>query len=114
MVGRVPGAAAVPWKQWPGMAMNPDFDAQLRAPCRRAKRCCAAAACAPLPPPNGYRTGAHRHNILEGFEGDRTTTASAAKGRLAFSRPALAAGLIARPEAAPCEGLALWHGPKMK
>jgi len=30
-VGRVPGAAAVPWKQWPGMAMNPDFDAQLRA-----------------------------------------------------------------------------------
>ena len=30
-VGRVPGAAAVPWKQWPGMAMNPDFDAQLRS-----------------------------------------------------------------------------------
>ncbi|MEG2881159.1 MAG: rhodanese-like domain-containing protein, partial [Comamonas sp.] len=30
-VGRVPGAQAVAWKQWPGMAANADFDAQLRA-----------------------------------------------------------------------------------
>ena len=30
-VGKVPGAVPVAWKQWPGMAMNADFDAQLRA-----------------------------------------------------------------------------------
>ena len=28
-VGYVPGAVAVAWKQWPGMAMNADFDAQM-------------------------------------------------------------------------------------
>ena len=27
----VPDAPAVAWKQWPGMAMNPDFDAQIQA-----------------------------------------------------------------------------------
>ena len=37
-VGRVPNAAAVPWKQWPGMAMNPDFDAQLRAAVPQGQR----------------------------------------------------------------------------
>ena len=30
-VGFVPDAPAVAWKQWPGMAMNPDFDAQIQA-----------------------------------------------------------------------------------
>jgi rhodanese-related sulfurtransferase len=42
-VGEVPGAVAVAWKQWPGMAMNPDFDAQIRAavpPGRKAVLLC--------------------------------------------------------------------------
>ncbi len=75
-VGRVPGAAAVPWKQWPGMAMNPDFDAQLRAAlpeghpgqsvvllCRSGVRSIAAAK-------RATELGLTAYNILEGFEGD--------------------------------------------
>ena len=30
-VGFVPGAHALAWKQWPGMAMNPGFDAGVQA-----------------------------------------------------------------------------------
>eukprot|EP01034_Spumella_vulgaris_P034823 gene34823-42946_t len=83
-VGRVPGAAAVPWKQWPGMAMNPDFDAQLRAAvphgqsvvllCRSGVRSIAAAQ-------RATELGLTAYNILEGFAGalkaTRTKTASA-------------------------------------
>ena len=72
-VGEVPGAAAVPWKQWPGMAMNPDFDAQIRAAaasghalvllCRSGVRSIAAAR-------RATELGLVAYNILEGFEGD--------------------------------------------
>ncbi|GGH52898.1 rhodanese-like domain-containing protein [Comamonas phosphati] len=72
-VGRVPGAVAVAWKQWPGMAMNPDFDAQLQAAgaggrklvllCRSGVRSVAAAQ-------RASRLGLAAFNILEGFEGD--------------------------------------------
>ncbi|MDD2712872.1 MAG: rhodanese-like domain-containing protein [Simplicispira sp.] len=71
-VGYVPGAMAVPWKQWPGMAMNPDFDAQLRAAvpwgsqvvllCRSGVRSVAAAR-------RATELGFTAYNILEGFEG---------------------------------------------
>jgi hypothetical protein len=73
---------------------------QRRAPIAAAKR--------------ATELGLTAYNILEGFEGDPDDNGQRQKGRLAFSRPALAAGLIARPEAAPLQGLALWHGPKMK
>ncbi|MNH35795.1 Rhodanese-like domain protein [compost metagenome] len=72
-VGRVPGAAAVAWKQWPGMAANADFDAQLRAAvpegmkvvllCRSGVRSVAAAQ-------RATALGLEAYNILEGFEGD--------------------------------------------
>jgi rhodanese-related sulfurtransferase len=72
-VGRVPNTAAVPWKQWPGMAMNPEFDAQLRAAvpagqsvvmlCRSGVRSIAAAK-------RATELGLTAYNILEGFEGD--------------------------------------------
>ncbi len=72
-VGRVPGAAAVAWKQWPGMAANADFDAQLRAAvpegmkvvllCRSGVRSVAAAQ-------RAAALGLEAYNILEGFEGD--------------------------------------------
>ena len=72
-VGQVPGAAAVAWKQWPGMAMNPDFDAQLRAAvpagaqvlllCRSGVRSIAAAR-------RATELGLSAYNVLEGFEGD--------------------------------------------
>ena len=72
-VGRVPSAHAVAWKQWPGMAANGDFDAQLRAAvpegmkvvllCRSGVRSVAAAQ-------RATALGFEAYNILEGFEGD--------------------------------------------
>jgi glyoxylase-like metal-dependent hydrolase (beta-lactamase superfamily II)/rhodanese-related sulfurtransferase len=72
-VGFVPGALALAWKQWPGMAMNPAFDEGLRAAaagglrlvllCRSGVRSVAAAR-------RAAELGIEAYNILEGFEGD--------------------------------------------
>lgn len=72
-VGFVPGAVALAWKQWPGMAMNPQFDAGLQAAlpagkkavllCRSGVRSVAAAK-------RATELGLEAYNILEGFEGD--------------------------------------------
>jgi len=71
-VGFVPGAVPVAWKQWPGMALNPGFDAQLREAadgkkvvllCRSGVRSIAAAK-------RATELGLEAYNILEGFEGD--------------------------------------------
>ena len=89
-VGFVPGAVAVAWKQWPGMAMNPDFDKAIVAAataspkphsshastdgeghtkmplvllCRSGVRSIAAAK-------RATELGLEAYNILEGFEGD--------------------------------------------
>ena len=75
-VGFVPGAVLLPFKQWPGMALNPDFDAGLQAAassgqkllllCRSGVRSIAAAKRAAALDIAAY-------NILEGFEGDADT-----------------------------------------
>lgn len=72
-VGFVPGAVPVAWKQWPGMAMNPQFDEALRASvpvgkkalllCRSGVRSIAAAK-------RATELGITAYNILEGFEGN--------------------------------------------
>ncbi|MBP7646307.1 MAG: rhodanese-like domain-containing protein [Comamonas sp.] len=72
-VGQVPGAVPIEWKQWPGMAHNPDFDEQLQAAvpagskvvllCRSGVRSVAAAT-------RAAQLGVEAYNILEGFEGD--------------------------------------------
>lgn len=72
-VGFVPEAVPVAWKQWPGMAMNPNFDAELLAAvptgkkvallCRSGVRSIAAAQ-------RATQLGLQAYNILEGFEGD--------------------------------------------
>lgn len=72
-VGFVPGAVAVAWKQWPGMARNTDFDTALQAAvpagkkvlllCRSGVRSIAAAR-------RAAELGLEAYNILEGFEGD--------------------------------------------
>lgn len=72
-VGQVPGAVAVAWKQWPTMAPNPQFDAQLQAAvpaggkvvllCRSGVRSVAAAT-------RAAQLGFEAYNILEGFEGE--------------------------------------------
>ncbi|MCW5652883.1 MAG: MBL fold metallo-hydrolase [Hydrogenophaga sp.] len=80
-VGFVPGAVGVAWKQWPGMAMNPDFDRQIQAAaqgrklvllCRSGVRSIAAAK-------RATELGLEAYNILEGFEGD--PDANAQRGR---------------------------------
>jgi sulfur dioxygenase len=77
-VGFVPGATPVAWKQWPAMAMNPQFDAALQAAvpagkkvvllCRSGVRSVAAAK-------RATELGLEAYNILEGFEGDADTDA---------------------------------------
>ena len=71
-VGFVPGAVAVAWKQWPGMAMNPAFDQlvsqaangrKLVFLCRSGVRSIAAAK-------RATELGLESYNVLEGFEGD--------------------------------------------
>lgn len=72
-VGFVPGAVPVAWKQWPGMAFNPDFDSAIRAAaeggkklallCRSGVRSVAAAK-------RATELGLIAYNILGGFEGD--------------------------------------------
>jgi sulfur dioxygenase len=71
-VGFVPGALAVAWKQWPGMAANPNFDQEIQTAasgkklvllCRSGVRSVAAAQ-------RATELGLEAYNILEGFEGD--------------------------------------------
>ena len=80
-VGFVPGAVPLAWKQWPGMAMNPDFDTQLQAVaegkklvllCRSGVRSIAAAK-------RAAELGLEAYNILEGFEGDPDANAQRGK-----------------------------------
>jgi sulfur dioxygenase len=95
-VGFVPGATAVAWKQWPGMAMNPDFDQAIVAAANTANTANAPSAAHAAHPDkvsggfnpqklmllcrSGVRSiaaakratelGLEAYNILEGFEGD--------------------------------------------
>jgi rhodanese-related sulfurtransferase len=70
-VGFVPDALAIAWKQWPGMAPNPEFDAAIQAAagqkllllCRSGVRSIAAAK-------RATELGLEAYNVLEGFEGD--------------------------------------------
>jgi sulfur dioxygenase len=72
-VGFVPEALPLAWKQWPGMAENPNFDAGLKSLvpegkkvvllCRSGVRSVAAAR-------RATELGFEAYNILEGFEGD--------------------------------------------
>ena len=72
-VGSVPGAVALAWKQWPGMALNADFDGDVKTAvsagkkalmlCRSGVRSIAAAR-------RATELGIEAYNILEGFEGD--------------------------------------------
>jgi rhodanese-related sulfurtransferase len=77
-VGFIPGSVALAWKQWPGMTMNPQFDAAIQAAvpagkkavllCRSGVRSIAAAK-------RATELGLQAYNILEGFEGDPDTHA---------------------------------------
>ena len=77
-VGFVPDVVGIEFKSWPGMALNPDYDAQLKAAipagarvlllCRSGLRSVPAAQ-------RAQALGFEAYNILEGFEGDPDTQA---------------------------------------
>jgi sulfur dioxygenase len=72
-VGFIPDVPGIEFKIWPGMAINPEFDAQLQAAvpagakvlllCRSGLRSVPAAQ-------RAQALGYTAYNILEGFEGD--------------------------------------------
>ena len=77
-VGFIPEVPGIEFKIWPGMAVNPEFDAQLKAAvpagakvvllCRSGLRSVPAAQ-------RAQALGFEAYNILEGFEGDPNTDA---------------------------------------
>jgi sulfur dioxygenase len=72
-VGFVPGALALTWKQWPGMTLNPSFDAQLLAAVPAGKKVvmlCRSGIRSVATAQRATELGLEAYNILEGFEGD--------------------------------------------
>lgn len=74
-VGQVPGAVPLAWKQWPGMAQNPDFDAQLQALAQQAAGkklvlLCRSGVRSVAATKRAAELGIDAYNILQGFEGD--------------------------------------------
>ena len=72
-VGKVPGAIAVAWKQWPGMALNASFDAQLLAAVPQGRKVvllCRSGVRSVVAAQRATSLGLQAYNILEGFEGD--------------------------------------------
>jgi rhodanese-related sulfurtransferase len=72
-VGGVPGAIALAWKQWPGMALNADFDEGVKAVIRSGKKAvmlCRSGVRSVTAAKRATELGLEAYNILEGFEGD--------------------------------------------
>jgi sulfur dioxygenase len=72
-VGFIPGAVALAWKQWPGMAINAGFDEALRAavpPGKKALMLCRSGVRSIAAAKRATELGLQAYNILEGFEGD--------------------------------------------
>lgn len=72
-VGLVPGAVALAWKQWPGMAMNLQFDDGLQAAAQGGKKLlmlCRSGARSIAAAKRATELGYEAYNVLEGFEGD--------------------------------------------
>ncbi len=72
-VGFVPGAVPLAWKQWPGMALNPSFDAGLKAAASEGKKAvllCRSDIRSIAVARRAKQLGCEAYDILEGFEGD--------------------------------------------
>jgi sulfur dioxygenase len=72
-VGFVPDVAGVMYKVWPGMGLNPHFDAQLQAAASKDKKLLLLCRSGLRSVPAAKRAaelGFEAYNILEGFEGD--------------------------------------------
>ena len=72
-VGFVPGAVALAWRPWPGMALNTDFDGSLKKAVpsgRKAVMLCRSGVRSIAAAKRASELGIEAYNILEGFEGD--------------------------------------------
>ena len=72
-VGFIPSAVPLAWKQWPGMGMNPAFDAGITAAAKPAKALvllCRSGVRSIAAARRATELGLSAYNILEGFEGD--------------------------------------------
>jgi sulfur dioxygenase len=72
-VGGVPGAVALAWKQWPGMALNTDFDGGIKtavSPGKKALMLCRSGVRSIAAAKRATELGIEAYNVLEGFEGD--------------------------------------------
>jgi sulfur dioxygenase len=72
-VGFVPGAVPLAWKQWPGMALNTQFDEGIKAavpPGKKALLFCRSGVRSTAAARRAAELGIEAYNILEGFEGD--------------------------------------------
>ena len=71
-VGFVPGALPIAWKQWPGMAMNAQFDeaVQAAAPGKKLLMLCRSGVRSIAAAQRATQLGREAYNVLEGFEGD--------------------------------------------
>ena len=72
-VGFVPGAVPLAWKQWPGMAENPNFDAGLKnlvPPGKKVVLLCRSGVRSVAAARRATELGLEAYNILLGFEGD--------------------------------------------
>lgn len=72
-VGFIPDALAIAWKQWPGMASNPDFDQQLLLAVPKGKKAlmlCRSGVRSIAAAKRATELGLEAYNIIDGFEGD--------------------------------------------
>jgi glyoxylase-like metal-dependent hydrolase (beta-lactamase superfamily II)/rhodanese-related sulfurtransferase len=72
-VGFVPGAVVAAWKQWPGMALNPQFDQAVQQAAVEGKKLvmlCRSGVRSIAGAQRATQLGLEAYNILEGFEGD--------------------------------------------
>jgi sulfur dioxygenase len=72
-VGFVPGAVPLPWKEWPGMALNTSFDEGIKAavpPGKKAALFCRSGVRSIAAARRASELGIEAYNVLEGFEGD--------------------------------------------
>jgi len=81
-VGLIPGAVALAWKQWPGMAPNPSVDEGLKAsvpPGKKAVLLCRSGVRSIAAARRATELGIEAYNVLEGFEGDPDENAQRGK-----------------------------------
>lgn len=72
-VGFIPDTLHVRWKQWPGMELNADFDADLLAAVAKGKKVlfiCRSGVRSAAAARRATELGLEAYNVLEGFEGD--------------------------------------------